>query len=115
MLNIYHNPRCTKSRQTLALLTERGLSPEIILYLDEPLSEAQIKALLGKLGFDDPRALMRKGEADYKALNLKAELNPAALIKAMADYPKLIERPIVETASAARIGRPPEQVLQILE
>ena len=114
MLKIYHNPRCSKSRQTLALLTERGLEPQIVPYLDEPLSGDHIKALLAKLGFDDPRALMRRGEADYKALALKSIDDPDALIAAMQKHPKLIERPIVETQTQARLGRPPEHVLDIL-
>ena len=114
MLKIYHNPRCSKSRQTLALLTERGLEPQIVPYLDEPLSVDQIKALLTKLGFDDPRALMRRGEADYKALGLKNVDDPKVLIAAMQKHPKLIERPIVETQTQARLGRPPEHVLDIL-
>lgn len=113
MLKIYHNPRCSKSRQTLALLIEGGYEPDIIEYLKTPMSAAQITDLMGKLGIDDPRDMMRKGEADYKAQGLKDKTGND-LIAAMAATPKLIERPIVETAYAAGIGRPPESVLEIL-
>lgn len=113
MLKIYHNPRCSKSRQTLALLTQAGHDPQIVKYLDEPLIASEIKALMKKLSIDDPRDMMRKGEAGYKAQGLKDKTG-SALIEAMAETPKLIKRPIVETDTAARIGRPPETVLEIL-
>ncbi len=113
MLKIYHNPRCSKSRQTLALLTENGHSPEIVEYLKTPLSVSDIKALMGKLGIKEPRLMMRKGEADYKEQGL-SQKEGDYLIIAMSATPKLIERPIVETDMAARIGRPPESVLEIL-
>lgn len=113
MLKIYHNPRCSKSRQTLALLTEAGHTPEIIEYLKAPLIVSEIKALMAKLGITEPRLMMRKGEADYKAQGL-SQKEGHDLIIAMAATPKLIERPIVETATAARIGRPPEAVMEIV-
>ena len=113
-LTIYHNPRCSKSRQTLALIEAAGVSPKIVLYLDNPLSGPDIKTLYAQLGFDDVRAMMRKGEADYKILGLKNESRTEALIEAMAEHPKLIERPIVSNGSAAVIGRPPENVQALL-
>lgn len=114
MLSIYHNPRCSKSRQTLALLEERGLTPEIIKYLDTPPAPAELKAIIGKLGIS-PRELLRTGEAEYKELGLTdASLSDTALINAMCQHPKLIERPIVINDTRAKLGRPPEQVLDIL-
>ena len=115
MTTIYHNPRCGKSRDTLALLKEKGIDPQIVLYLETPPSAAQIKTLLKQLGLTDARALMRKGEAEYKELNLAdASLSQDALIDAMAQHPKLIERPIVVKDGKAALGRPPENVLAIL-
>lgn len=113
-LKIYHNPRCSKSRQTLKLIEEAGELAEIILYLNEPLSSAEITELLGKLDFADARALMRTGEALYKELGLKTEADQAALIEAMSKHPKLIERPIVVKGNAAILGRPPENVQKFL-
>lgn len=111
---IYHNPRCSKSRQTLALLQERGLEPEIVRYLETPPDAATLRALLNMLGLA-PRALMRRKEAPYKDLNLADEgLSEAELIAAMVANPVLIERPIVTANGKAAIGRPPEQVLSIL-
>jgi len=112
---IYHNPRCSKSRDTLALLKARGIEPQVVLYLEQPPSVADIKAVLGKLGLSDARALMRKGEDEYKALGLDDKsLSQEALIAAMAEHPRLIERPIVIHGERAAIGRPPEKVLEIL-
>lgn len=113
-LKIYHNPRCSKSRQTLELLRDQGREPEIIEYLKTPPSEAELREVLAKLGLS-PRQVMRKGEKIYKELNLGDEaLSDEALIRAMTENPILIERPIVITDEAARLGRPPEQVLEIL-
>lgn len=106
---IYHNPRCSKSRETLALLEERGLDPLILDYLKAPPSAVELKAILKKLKMK-PRDLMRKGEAVYKELGLDNE----KLIRAMEENPILIERPIVVMGAKARIGRPPESVLEIL-
>ena len=115
MTTIYHNPRCGKSRDTIALLKEKGIDPQIVLYLETPPSAAEIKTLLKQLGLADARALMRKGEAEYKDLNLAdANLSQDALIEAMAQQPKLIERPIVVKDGKAALGRPPENVLAIL-
>ena len=113
-MQIYHNPRCSKSRQTLALLEDAGIDVEVIYYLENPPSQAQIKALLKKLGIA-PRDLLRKGEAEYKALGLaNASLNDAAVIQAMSENPRLIERPIVVRGDRAIIGRPPENVNALL-
>lgn len=111
---IYHNPRCSKSRETLALLEQHGIQPEVVLYLEQAPSEATIRTLLTQLGFADPRQLMRTKEDLYKELGLGAASGDA-LIRAMHQHPKLIERPIVICKGQARIGRPPEQVLEILK
>lgn len=110
----YHNPRCGKSRQTLQLLQERGIEPEIIEYLKTPPSAEELNDILQKLGME-PRELMRKKEAEYKANGLDDEtLDRQALINAMVNHPILIERPIVVVNDKAAIGRPPEAVLTIL-
>ncbi|MEX0298082.1 MAG: arsenate reductase (glutaredoxin) [Kordiimonas sp.] len=111
-LTIWHNPRCSKSRQTLALLEEKGLAPTIRLYLEDAPSVDEIKNTLELLSLE-PRALMRRGEADYKEQNL-AEVEGDALVEAMHATPKLIERPIVFNDGKAAVGRPPESVLDIL-
>jgi len=113
-LTLYHNPRCSKSRAALELLQARGLEPRIVRYLETPPDVATLKALLVKL--DIPaRALLRKGEDQYKTLNLAdTSLTDAQLILAMADHPKLIERPILVNGERAVIGRPPEKILEIL-
>ena len=111
---IYHNPRCSKSRQTLELIRARGIEPEIVLYLEAAPSAREIADLLAKLG-KAPRDIMRKGEAVYKELGLNnPALSDEALIEAMAQNPILIERPIVIANNQARLGRPPEDVLEIL-
>ena len=114
MVDIYHNPRCSKSRQTLALLEEKGVTPNIIEYLKTPPDAETIKTLLSQL--DMPaRDLLRKTEDIYKELKLSDKsLSDEQLIKAMAENPKLIERPIVINNNRAKIGRPPEAVLDIL-
>ncbi len=114
MITIYHNPRCSKSRQTLQLLTDKGIDPEIILYLDTPPDQATLASLLTKLDIS-ARQLLRKGEAAYKDNHLKnPDLSDAQLIDFMAQYPKLIERPIVINGDRAALGRPPEAVLDII-
>ncbi len=111
---IYHNPRCSKSRQTLQLLQEQGLEPEIIEYLKQPPSIGELERILGLLGME-PRALMRRKEKRYQELGLNdPQLEPRALIQAMVDNPVLIERPIVINGDKAALGRPPENVLGIL-
>ena len=114
-ITIYHNNRCSKSRDTLALLKEKGIEPKIVAYLETPPDAATLRGLLKKLGLADARALMRKGEDEYKALNLaEPSLTQDALINAMVANPKLIERPIVVNGNQAALGRPPENVLAIL-
>ena len=111
---IYHNPRCSKSRQTLALLEERGIAPRVVDYLKTPPSAAELKTILKQLGLR-PRDLMRKGEPLYAELGLKdRDLDDDALIALMVANPILIERPIVVSGGKAAIGRPPESVLGIL-
>lgn len=110
---IYHNPRCSKSRQTLALLEEKGIEAEIIKYLETPPSVDELQQLMVQLGITDVRQMMRTKEDIYKELELKSA-DDAALFEAMANHPKLIERPIVVNNGQARHGRPPEQVLEIL-
>jgi arsenate reductase len=113
-VTIYHNPRCSKSRQTLQLLRDQGVEPVIVEYLKHPLSEARIKQLLKMLDIE-PRELLRKSEAEYRQLRLDdPKINPASLVKAMAAHPQLIERPIVVSGRRAALGRPPERVLEII-
>jgi len=113
-IQIYHNPRCSKSRQTLALIEEQGITPEIILYLDNTPNEAELKTVLQKLGIS-ARELLRKGEQDYKDHKLSdLSLSEAQLIEKMIAFPKLIERPIVIKGDKAILGRPPENVLNLL-
>ena len=113
-VKIYHNPRCGKSRQTLQLLQEQGIEPEIIEYLKTPPSAEELNIILKKLGME-PRELMRKNEAEYKVNGLNDEtLDREALINSMVSHPILIERPIVVANDKAAIGRPPEAVLTIL-
>jgi arsenate reductase len=114
-LKILHNPRCSKSRQTLQLLHDNGFKPQIIEYLKTPLNADELTVIISQLGFSSPRQLMRKGEDAYKEQNLAdPTLTEDALIGAMLSHPKLIERPIVTYKGKAAIGRPPESVLDIL-
>lgn len=111
---IYHNPRCSKSRQTLALLEEKGIDIEIIEYLKQSPDKKTLSKILGQLGIA-PSGLVRKGESVFKELNLSHKMNDDdAMLDAMVDNPILIERPIVLANDKARIGRPPESVLEIL-
>ena len=113
-ITIYHNPKCSKSRQTLQLLRERGIEPIIVEYIKQPLNASQLKRLLKMLQLE-PRELMRKKESEYKDLNLAdTKLSQDRLINAMAEHPILMERPIVVVGSKAALGRPPEKVLAIL-
>ncbi|MFT5164582.1 MAG: arsenate reductase [Alteromonadaceae bacterium] len=112
-ITIYHNPRCSKSRQTLQLLQDNNIDAAVVQYLNEPLSAEQINTLLGQLNMT-ARQLMRVKDALYKELNLKDDsLSEDQLIQAIADNPKLMERPVVVNGDAAKIGRPPEQVLEL--
>jgi len=113
-LVFYHNPRCGKSRQALALLEERGLEPRIVRYLETPPDAATLDRILQALGME-PRQLMRRQEAPYKELGLDdPKRSRAELIAAMVAHPILIERPILVKGGKAALGRPPEQVLDIL-
>ncbi len=111
---IYHNPRCSKSRATLALLQEHGIEPEVVLYLERPPSQAALKRLLARLDIS-AGALVRRGEAEYKELGLSAGSSEASLLKAMSTHPRLIERPIVVRGERAVLGRPPENVLALFD
>ena len=113
-VTILHNPRCSKSRQTLELLRDRGQEPEIVEYLDTPPDAAKLGEILDLLGLE-PRQLMRRKEAAYGELGLDApDLPRDALIAAMVEHPILIERPVVLANGKAALGRPPEAVLEIL-
>lgn len=110
---IWHNPRCSKSRATLKLLQENGIEPEIRLYLENPPSKDEIENALAALGLP-ASSLVRRGEPEWKEAGLGPLNSDAELIDAMARFPKLIERPVVLSGGAARIGRPPESVLEIV-
>ena len=113
-VRIYHNPRCSKSRQALELLEQQGAEVDVVLYLDTPPDVATLSELLLTLGMS-ARDLMRKGEAPYQELALdNPDLSEAQLVQAMVDYPKLIERPIAVKDGKAVIGRPPEKVLELI-
>mgnify|MGYP000857481289 FL=1 len=113
MATIYHNPRCSKSRQALGLLEEKGIAPDIVLYLETPPDPKTLKTILKKLGIH-ARDLLRKGEEEFRQLQLdNPSLTDNDLIAAMCTHPRLIERPIVINGTRAVIGRPPEKVLEI--
>ena len=113
---IYHNPRCSKSRETLTLLQSRGVALEVVDYLNTPPDAKTLAILVKQLGFADARALLRRGEPEFKELDLG---NPAKsqseILAAMVTFPRLIERPIVVTNSKAALGRPPEAVLKLFD
>ncbi|MNE81761.1 Arsenate reductase [compost metagenome] len=114
-VKIYHNPRCSKSRETLELVKSKGIEPEVVLYLETPPDAQTLRQLLSMLNMASARELMRQKEDLYKSLDLaNSQLTDDELIQAMIDNPKLIERPIVVAHGQARIGRPPEDVLAIL-
>ena len=113
-MEYWHNPRCTKSRQALALLREKGVEPQVREYLKTPPSIAELKAVLSALGLSSARNLMRTKEDAYKQLGLKQVEDEDQLIKAMAEHPKLIERPILIHDGKAAIGRPTEAILEAL-
>lgn len=114
-VTILHNPRCSKSRQTLQLLQEQNCDITIVEYLKNPLGVSELQQVLQQLGMNSARELMRTKEADYKDNNLAdTALSETQLLEAMVTYPKLMERPVVIAGDQARIGRPPEQVLEIL-
>ena len=111
-VRIYHNPRCSTSRKTLALLRENGVEPEIVEYLKTPYTKEALKELLGQLGLP-ARALIRRKEAAAAGID-PAALSEDALIGAMAEHPIIVERPIVVSGNKAALGRPPENVLDVL-
>lgn len=112
-VTIYHNPRCSKSRQGLELLAAQGFEAEVVEYLKTPPNRQQLEQILQLLGLE-PRELMRQKETEYRELGLDApKLSRTALIDAMVQHPKLIERPIVIYGNKAVIGRPPEKILEI--
>tara|TARA_B000000460_G_C21316140_1_gene306534 strand:- start:17 stop:364 length:348 start_codon:yes stop_codon:yes gene_type:complete len=113
-VTIYHNPRCSKSRQTLALLIDNGIKPKIVEYLNRPPTQKELSRILRLLNLA-PRDLMRKKESEYKSMGLdNLNLDDLSLIAAMISHPILMERPIVTTENNAAIGRPPENVLSII-
>ena len=115
IITIYHNPRCSKSRQTLQLLRDNGVEPKIIEYLKAPLKKDELKDITNMLGLR-PKEFIRKNENDFKDNNLGEIIDDnEKIIEAMVSYPKIIERPIVVVGNVAVIGRPPENVLEILK
>ena len=113
MIKIYHNPRCSKSRQGLAIVEASGKPFEVIKYMDDHLTEAELQMIIKKLNIS-PIDLVRKGEAIWKAHYKGKTLSDKEIIAAMSKHPKLIERPVVITAKEAVIGRPPENISSIL-
>lgn len=114
-MRLYHNPRCSKSRAALDLLQARGVEVDVIEYLQNPPSPAELRGLLASLGLS-PRELLRTGEAEYTALGLDApDVDDGAIIDAMAAHPRLIERPVFVCGQRAVVGRPPERVLELLD
>lgn len=111
---IWHNPRCSKSREALSILESKGEEVEIIRYLDEMITHEMIKETLKKLGIS-ARELMRTKEEEYKTLGLKDEMNEHKLIEAMVENPRLIERPVIIKGERAVLGRPPQKVLALFE
>jgi len=111
---IYHNPRCRKSRETLAIIKNQGVNPDIVEYLNNPLNKDELKEILGKLEMKASE-IIRKGEAIFKEKFKGKELNEDEWIQAIIDYPKLMERPIVVEGKKAVLGRPPENVNEILK
>lgn len=112
-ITIWHNPRCSKSRQTLALLQERGIEPEIRLYLKDPPDAEEIRAVQKMLGLP-VIGFTRTGEKIFRELGLSKDSPEDEIVRAMAEHPVLIERPIVIAGARAALGRPPEAVLEIL-
>lgn len=113
-MKIYHNPRCTKSRQTLAILKDKGIKPEVVKYLEDTPSTDELRQIIELLGIK-PEDLVRKNETVYKEKFKNKELSEDGWIEAMVQNPKLIQRPIVIKGNKAIIGRPPEKVLELLQ
>lgn len=112
---LYHNPRCSKSRQALALLQERGIATSICLYLDDPPDTARLEKLLHKLQPASAHALVRNNEPEYLTAGLSPQSSDEAVIQALAQFPRLIQRPILENDDRAIIGRPPEAILDLVQ
>jgi arsenate reductase len=110
---LYHNPRCSKSRQAKALLDESGVDYQLRLYLVDPLSVTELKALVNQLGIP-AAALLRSTEVDYKTADLNPQSSEQQILEAMVHFPKLMGRPVLKTGKGARIGRPPEAIMEIL-
>ncbi len=114
-ITIWHNPRCSKSRQTLELLRSRGIEPAIREYLKQPPSKAEVETLIAQVG-GDPAELIRDGEPEFKALKMKkAQLSKTDIARAIVAHPVLLQRPVVVSGKKATIGRPPEAVLALLK
>ncbi|MFP1682811.1 arsenate reductase (glutaredoxin) [Alloalcanivorax sp. C16-1] len=111
---IYHNPRCSKSRQTLALLEGAGIEPRVIKYLDTPPDADTLRDLVHKLGLSSAHQLVRVKEADYQEAGLSPDADDETVIQALARYPKLLERPVVVKGQRAVLGRPPENVQALI-
>lgn len=112
---LYHNPRCSKSRAALALLEQRGITPELVLYLETPPDVETLRSLVTALGLSHPAQLLRTKEDDYQAAGLSADSDAEQVLAAMAAYPRLIERPLLVQGARAVIGRPTENLLDLLE
>lgn len=111
---LYHNPRCSKSRQALALLEENGITPTIVKYLDTPPDAETVRTLVKKLRLEQAHDLVRPKEAEYKEAGLSQDADDDTVIDAIARYPKLLERPVLVKGDRAVIGRPPETVLELV-
>ncbi|MEE3009644.1 MAG: arsenate reductase (glutaredoxin), partial [Pseudomonadota bacterium] len=111
---LYHNPRCSKSRQALALLEENGITPTIVKYLDTPPDAETVRTLVKQLRLDRAHDLVRPKEAEYKEAGLSRDADDDTVINAIARYPKLLERPVLVKGDRAVIGRPPETVLELV-
>ncbi len=110
---IYHNPKCAKSRETLQLLRDHGVEPQVVKYLEDPPSPQRVLDFIDMLGIE-PAQIVRSREKEYKKVGLSAQSSRNEVAHAIAAYPVLLERPIVVRAGKARLGRPPERVLEIL-
>ncbi len=113
-VTIYHNPHCSKSRETLDIIRAKGIEPDIIDYLDEPMGLAELQVLFALLGLENALDMIRTGEPEFKEAGLSKDSTNEEILAAVTIYPKLLERPIVVTDSGARIARPPELVEEIL-
>ena len=114
-VKIYHNPRCSKSRQALQIIKEHGVKPKVIEYLKDPLGKGELEDIAKNLGVR-PKEFVRKNEAEFKDNNLAGKLEKDDdILEAMSKFPKIMERPIITSDLGAVIGRPPENVLKVLE